>query len=139
MSKIRFIITPTGNVRCLVGQLPVDMRTKLGDVVSTKRCSHVDTWNDLSKYAQCVLYAHSRVPEGAYAPVDPHCAWLNKWWADMTPVRGPVLGPFEERQDALDAEIEYLYEHHLPEPRNADAAECTNRVRTGTGWPKRVG
>lgn len=28
----------------------------------------------------------------------------NQWTADMAPVGGPVLGPFNCRQDALDAE-----------------------------------
>lgn len=30
------------------------------------------------------------------------------WTADLTPVQGPVLGPFSFRQQALDAEINWL-------------------------------
>ena len=30
------------------------------------------------------------------------------WTADMTPVDGPVLGPFALRHDALTAEVEWL-------------------------------
>lgn len=30
------------------------------------------------------------------------------WWADMSPVGGLVLGPFDHRSDALDAEITWL-------------------------------
>jgi hypothetical protein len=30
------------------------------------------------------------------------------WIADMSPVDGPTLGPFRLRQEALDAEVEYL-------------------------------
>ena len=30
------------------------------------------------------------------------------WWADMGPVRGPVLGPFKNRTEALGAEREWL-------------------------------
>jgi len=30
------------------------------------------------------------------------------WTADMSPVKGPVLGPFALRQDALDAEVAWL-------------------------------
>jgi len=33
------------------------------------------------------------------------------WTADMSPVGGPVLGPFPLRQDALDAEVAWLREH----------------------------
>ena len=30
------------------------------------------------------------------------------WWADMGPVRGPVLGPFRNRTEALEAERGWL-------------------------------
>ena len=32
------------------------------------------------------------------------------WWADMGPVRGPVLGPFKNRTEALQAETAQLSE-----------------------------
>lgn len=32
----------------------------------------------------------------------------GKWTADLSPVDGPVLGPFEKRCDAIDAEINWL-------------------------------
>jgi hypothetical protein len=32
------------------------------------------------------------------------------WWADMGPVAGPVLGPFRNRTEALQAEREWLAE-----------------------------
>lgn len=37
--------------------------------------------------------------------------WANGWQADLEPVGGPVLGPFETRQAALDAERAWLAEH----------------------------
>ena len=40
--------------------------------------------------------------------------WIGGGWtADLTPVKGPVLGPFETRQEALDAEVHYLNTHVL--------------------------
>jgi hypothetical protein len=30
------------------------------------------------------------------------------WWADMGPVGGPVLGPFRNRTEAIQAEREWL-------------------------------
>ena len=30
------------------------------------------------------------------------------WFADLSPVDGPKLGPFDKRNEAVDAEIEYL-------------------------------
>lgn len=34
-------------------------------------------------------------------------------WADMSPVNGPKLGPFEKRSEALEAEREWLLIHVL--------------------------
>jgi len=36
---------------------------------------------------------------------------MGGWTADLAPVNGPVLGPFHLRQEALDAEREWLDEH----------------------------
>lgn len=38
----------------------------------------------------------------------------GRWSADLAPVDGPVLGPFEHRCSALAAEITWLQEHWLP-------------------------
>ena len=35
------------------------------------------------------------------------------WTADLSPVGGPLLGPFESRSAALDAEREWLEAHWL--------------------------
>ena len=32
----------------------------------------------------------------------------GRWWADLAPVDGPRLGPFDLRSDALNAEQEWL-------------------------------
>jgi hypothetical protein len=36
----------------------------------------------------------------------------GRWWADLGPVKGPRLGPYTRRSEALAAEREWL-EHHL--------------------------
>jgi hypothetical protein len=38
----------------------------------------------------------------------------GRWHADLTPVDGPVLGPFDRRGEALDAERDWLECHWLP-------------------------
>lgn len=43
--------------------------------------------------------------------VEPDSA--RQWWADLSPVAGPVLGPFAQRSAALAAEIAWLAEHWL--------------------------
>ena len=37
----------------------------------------------------------------------------GNWWADMKPVRGPKLGPYRTRTQALKAEVEWLKKHKL--------------------------
>jgi len=40
----------------------------------------------------------------------------TKWYADLSPVGGEVLGPFDLRSDALAAEAAWLLERGIPTP-----------------------
>ena len=37
----------------------------------------------------------------------------GQWWADLSPVDGPMLGPFGHRSQALKAEVAWLENHWL--------------------------
>lgn len=37
----------------------------------------------------------------------------GRWLADLSPVGGPVLGPFDRRSEALEAEVAWLDENWL--------------------------
>ena len=37
----------------------------------------------------------------------------GRWWADLSPVEGPTLGPFERRSQALEVEAAWLESHLL--------------------------
>lgn len=37
----------------------------------------------------------------------------GRWIADLAPVDGPNLGPFDKRTDALAAEVQWLRDHWL--------------------------
>jgi hypothetical protein len=37
----------------------------------------------------------------------------GRWRADLRPVQGPVLGPFDHRSEALEAERVWIEEHWL--------------------------
>jgi hypothetical protein len=43
----------------------------------------------------------------------------GSWTADLTPVNGPVLGPFQRRDEALAAEVEYIQRNNTPIPATA--------------------
>lgn len=45
------------------------------------------------------------------------------WTADMSPVNGPVLGPFPTRAAALAAEVAWLHAHALGLAAGADESE----------------
>ena len=40
---------------------------------------------------------------------------VGQWMADLSPVRGPCLGPFKNRSDALVAETDWLRKNWLIE------------------------
>lgn len=41
----------------------------------------------------------------------------GQWTADLSPVNGPMLGPYSSRSDALAAERQWLETHWLPQAR----------------------
>ena len=46
--------------------------------------------------------------------VEPNAS--GQWLADLSPVSGPVLGPFTHRSEALEAEQTWLESHWLNAP-----------------------
>lgn len=43
----------------------------------------------------------------------------GQWTADLTPIHGPILGPFPLRQQALHAEVEWIATYRLRGVPNA--------------------
>jgi len=41
----------------------------------------------------------------------------GRWFADLSPIQGPTLGPFAQRSEALAAEVTWLREHWLSDFR----------------------
>ena len=37
----------------------------------------------------------------------------GEWTADLCPINGPILGPFSERSQALEAEVTWIENNHL--------------------------
>ena len=61
---------------------------------------------DLFKLGDLTISRASRVEPDA----------KGRWWANLWPVDGPVLGPFGRRSEALAAERRWLDEHWLGRP-----------------------
>ncbi len=40
----------------------------------------------------------------------------GRWLADLSPMYGPMLGPFDRRSEALAAEVAWLEAHWLGQP-----------------------
>jgi hypothetical protein len=40
----------------------------------------------------------------------------GRWWADLSPVEGPMLGPFAKRSETLAAEVRWLEINFLFRP-----------------------
>jgi len=68
----------------------------------TARCVYAEAI-DLHALGDPVVTRASRVEPDA----------RGRWTADLSPVGGPILGPFDRRSDALAAEVRWLDEHWL--------------------------
>lgn len=81
------IIMPEGGVRHLYSDDLVEMDARLG-FSETKRASNIEP---------------GYFTDG-----------ITRWFADMSPVGGPELGPFNTRAEALACEVNWLERNNLP-------------------------
>lgn len=104
------VISPSGEVRALYSPLTAQIAKAMGGPVTTRRASHVESTADLSPQARETIARQRNLP----ATYDLDVFFAERWWADMTPVNGPVLGPYDTREKALDDEKVWLEEHNIP-------------------------
>ena len=95
--KIRF--DSDGRARTIYGE-EIDL-SELG-VVELRRASHVEPTRELSAEARKWLRDKFERTVDNITPSVPDPP--PRWWADMLPMNGPVLGPFDTRSEALAAE-----------------------------------
>ena len=98
-----------GTTRHLVDPVSERFGSKIGPKLSTMRASHVESWNDLSDKARAWIHEQRKWVVDILDPIDP-----NLFWADMLPVGGPVMGPFSQYEQAIEAEIRWLQQNNLP-------------------------
>ena len=89
MTKI--IFNPAGTMHAIYNE----GLCGLGKIVYIKRASSVEVRGSLGWREWCKWWRLRSIPTGM-------------WYADLAPVRGPVLGPFPQRSDALQAEVAWL-------------------------------
>lgn len=115
---VKIVVSREGDARHLLdetGQLD-DVYAAVGDVDQTWRNSHVESTSSLSDTAVVAAVCNMGQQELALTPGLRALLPQNKWWADMQPVGGTVLGPFDKHSQAIDAEVLWLREHNLPLP-----------------------
>ena len=115
------IATGAQKVRAIYSPLTASLLGAMGET-AMRRASHVEPWSELSDTAKSWLLQSGRmylvdigIPmrwQALIASTDEKPD--NKWWADLLPVDGPVLGPFDTNTEALDAEVVWLKEHNIP-------------------------
>jgi len=111
MKSVELIIEPDGHTRHLIDPHSERIGEAVGPKVQTFRNSHVESWNDLTVAARGSVLSPEGYEGGSNSVIDP-----NWFWADMTPVDGPVLGPFDNHETALEHERIWLRKHNIPCP-----------------------
>lgn len=81
--EYELVILPDGTIKFLYYD-ELKPLLSAGEDANVKRVSHVDP---------------EMTPDGL------------KWFADLHPVKGPKLGPFDTRDEAIAAEIQWLSDH----------------------------
>ena len=79
------------------------------DLKGTVRCVYGETI-DLATIGPATICRGSHVE-----PTD-----AGTWTADLSPVNGPLLGPFKTRSEALAAEVEWLHANWLVPSSQSD-------------------
>ena len=85
---MQILIDAHGHLRCVYSE---EIRLPSLGRITIRRGSHVEP---------------ERVSDGS-----------SQWIADLTPVAGPRLGPFEHRSQAVRAELNWLERHWLQKRR----------------------
>lgn len=77
------------------------------DTHGNARCIYSDDAADLLRDV-----GHIRIARASHVEPDEN----GKWGADLRQCRGPKLGPFDTRSEALAAEIKWLLDNDVPLP-----------------------
>jgi len=115
-NEVTIVVEPDGTARHLVNKDSEQFGSDIGPRIATQRASHVETWNDLSDKARYSVVQKNNTEITAYAIA-------NYFWVDLLPVGGPVLGPYNDYETAIETEILWLQRFNLPKPANKEGSE----------------
>lgn len=141
------VVGPTGEIRAIDSPktrkvLRAVATASKGDI-ETRRASHVETNFNLSDAAVAWLFEHGPYKDEKL-PFDTERKILlarntteqsgqlrkllpkDRWYADMLPVNGPVLGPYDDKETALAEEVVWLKAHGIPFCEPCIQSETTN-------------
>ena len=109
------IVGKDGTIRAVYSPVTAKLAQAFG-TPEVRRASHVEPTAELTRTAAYVWVSnHCPQPDqGRLSGPELRMLLPEGWWADMTPVGGPVLGPYDTREEALDDEKTWLLEHHIP-------------------------
>lgn len=129
MGKYQVVIPRAGiaageqKVRAIYSPLTASLLSAMGET-EMRRASHVEPGSELSDAALAWLLTNKTATEQVSHHAaklcwrmwtsNGRCRVVDKWWADLLPVDGPVLGPFDTNTEALEAEVVWLKEHNIP-------------------------
>jgi hypothetical protein len=99
---VRIVIPPQGEARALYSPQAHQLLAAVG-TVQTRRASRVEPSESL-----CPVAVQWLLQRGTDSLRE------GDWWADLLPVQGPVLGPFETRDAAVAAELVWLQDQQYP-------------------------
>lgn len=103
---MKLVISGGGTVRAIHSDSMQPIIEKVCGPVTIRRASHVDVTADLRPEPIDELCTFCEAPRLTVAEFNEK--YRNKFWADLGPVDGPILGPFETRGEALAAEAVWI-------------------------------
>jgi len=122
MAKQQIVIPRGGitsgeqKVRAIYSPLVAGMLEQLGES-ELRRASHVEPGSEIKMPALAWLCANSEhvyTTTPSLRGLEMLPQYKTKWWADLLPVGGPVLGPYNTNTEALQAEVDWLKLNNIP-------------------------
>jgi len=96
----KLLISKNGEITTVYSPKVAAVLSQLGDI-TIKRASHVEPGAGLALNAKAALVNANRWSDKSHV----------EWFADLTPIHGPILGPFVDNAAAVAAEVEYINTH----------------------------